>query len=148
MLELNARVIERLAQATIPPGARVQRLEDEQAALLARLEGERHFRILTTHISEAAKTILPVGTAVEEFAQAMRSPLRPPRRLAGGLARARTAWRHPDGTFVTNVEVAVLEAEREDRQDSVGLAQYDERYPAGGRARAKNASRYAEGAFA
>lgn len=74
-----------------------------------------------------------IGDAVEKFAQAMRAPV--PRGRAGGLARARSAWRYFDGTFVPESEK--LEAYR---------LEY-ERYASGGRARAASAYRLADGTF-
>jgi hypothetical protein len=64
------------------------------------------------------------------------SALRARRGRAGGLARARTAWRHPDGTFMPKSEK--WEAYRDDY----------ERQAAGGRARAAGAERYRDGTFA
>jgi hypothetical protein len=63
----------------------------------------------------------------------MRAPS--PRGRAGGLARARSAWRHFDGTFMP--ESAKLEAL---------VADY-ERYAASGRARAAEATRATDGTF-
>jgi hypothetical protein len=54
---------------------------------------------------------------------------------AGGLARARSAWRHFDGTFMP--ESAKIEAQ---------IAEYD-RYVAGRRARAARAARSRDGTF-
>jgi hypothetical protein len=112
---------------------RVQRLEHQQAELLLRLEGERQLRILAAQIIGAAQVAPLIGGAVEKFAQAKRAPL--PRGHAGGLARARSAWRHFDGTFMA--ESTKLEAR---------VAGY-ERYAAGGRARAARALRNSDGTF-
>jgi hypothetical protein len=112
---------------------RIQRLEREHAELRARLESERQLRILAAQIVGAAQVAPVVGSAVEKFAQAMRAPL--PRGRAGGLARARSAWRFFDGTFMPESEK--VEAR---------LADY-ERYAAGGRARAARAVRSADGTF-
>lgn len=113
--------------------ARIQRLESTQADLTSRLESERQLRILALQISCVAQAAPVVGLALERFAQAMRSPV--PRGRSGGLARARIAWRHFDGTFMP--ESAKLEAT---------IADY-ERYAAGGRARAARARRAADGSF-
>jgi len=79
----------------------IQRLEREQNALRGRLEGERNLRILTAHIGAAAQAAPVIGAAIERFAEAMRAALPPPRRgRAGSLARAKTAWRYFDGTFM------------------------------------------------
>ena len=112
---------------------RIQRLEREHAELRARLEGERQLRILAAQIVGAAQMAPVIGGAVEKFAEAMRAPL--PRGRAGGIARARSAWRYFDGTFMP--ESAKLEAV---------VADY-ERYAAGGRARAAEATRATDGTF-
>ncbi len=112
---------------------RIQRLEREQAALRARLESERQLRILAAQIVAAAQVAPVIGDAVEKFAQAMRAPL--PRGRAGGLARARSAWRYLDGSFMPDSE-----------KFEASLLEY-ERYAAGGRARAAQARRMRDGTF-
>lgn len=112
---------------------RVQRLEREQAELRARLDGERQLRFLAAQIVGAAQFAPVIGAAVENFAQAMRAPA--PRGRAGGLARARGAWRYFDGTFMSESEK--LEAYRQDY----------ERFAAGGRARARFGGRDSRGRF-
>ena len=124
---------EQLVRATSDLSARVQRLELEHAALRVRLEGERQLRILTAHIASAAQVAPVIEAAIERFAQAMRAPL--PRGRTGGLARARTAWRYFDGTFMP-------ESEKE-----AAYAEEYERYAKGGRARAASASRSGLGSF-
>jgi hypothetical protein len=92
---------------------RIERIEAAQAALRARVEGERQLRFLAREIGKAADLAPIIGDAVEKLAQALRSPL--PRGRAGGLARARTAWRHFDGTFLleaAKAEVYLAERER------------------------------------
>jgi hypothetical protein len=113
---------------------RIQRIEAEQAALRAEIEGDRQLRFLTAEIVGAAQGAPVIGSAIEQFAEAMRAPLA--RGRAGGLARARKAWRYFDGTFMP--ESAKFEAYREEY----------ERYAAGGRVRAANARRAADGTFA
>jgi len=112
---------------------RIQRLEREHGELRARLESERQLRILAAQIVGAAQIAPVIGGAVEKFAEAMRAP--PPRGRAGGRARARSAWRYFDGTFMPESEK--FEAYREEY----------ERYAAGGRARAARAKRAADGTF-
>ncbi|MGD0073219.1 MAG: hypothetical protein ABSD31_02630 [Candidatus Binataceae bacterium] len=112
---------------------RVQRLESEQGQLRARLEGDRQLRLLTANITSAALVAPEIGAAIERFAQAMRAPL--PRGRAGGLARARDAWRYVDGTLMP-------ESERHD-----AYRQEYERYAAVGRARAAGARRATDGTF-
>jgi hypothetical protein len=68
---------------------RIQRIEAEQAALRAEIEGERQLRFLTAQIVAAAQATPVIGAAIEKFTQAMRVPF--PRCRAGGLARARQA---------------------------------------------------------
>lgn len=129
-----------LERVTSDLSARLQRLEEEQAALRARLEGDRQLRILTAHIAAAAQAAPAIGFAIERFAEAMRAPLPlQPRGHAGGLARAQAAWRYSDGTFMP-------EAERRAAIEEFELAEY-ERYAAGGRARAASAIRNEEGKF-
>jgi hypothetical protein len=137
MFGLSRAVADELRQATSDLMARVQRLEAEQAAMRTRLEGERQARMLAANISAAARAAPTVGLAVEPFAQAMRAPL--PRGRAGGLVRARTAWRFTDGTFMS-------ESERQAAIDEFELENY-ERHAAGGRARAERATRAPDGTF-
>ncbi len=123
----------RIELATSDLLERIQRLEREQAEIRSRFEGERQLRILAAQISSAAMIAPLIGSAIENFSKSLRAPL--PRGRAGGLARARTAWRYLDGSFMP--ESAKLEAYR---------AEY-ERYAAGGRARAACAKRAANGTF-
>jgi hypothetical protein len=113
---------------------RIQRNEAEDAALRAQIEGERQLRFLAAEIVGAAKAAPVIAEAIEHFAQAMRAPL--PRGRAGGLARARSAWRYFDGTFMPESEK--LAAFREEYR----------RFASGGRARAAQATRNADGTFA
>ncbi len=127
---------EQLVRATSDLAARVQRLETEHGALRARLEGERQFRLFTVNVAAAAQAAPAIGAAIEQFAQAMRAPLTPPPRgSAGGLARARSAWRYFNGTFMPDSE-----------KEATYFEQY-ERHAAGGRARAKKATRNSDGTF-
>ena len=73
-------------------------------------------------VSHAAESALAVGTALEAFARAMRA--RPMRGRAGGLARARSAWRYADGAFAAN-------SERDEAIEEFECAEY-ERCAAGG----------------
>jgi hypothetical protein len=97
--------------------ARVQRLENEQAALRARLEVARRLRFLVAHIAAAAQVAPAVGAAMEVFAESMRAPV--PRGRAGGIARARTAWRYLYGIFMSA-----------SKKEAAYLAEY-ERYAVG-----------------
>jgi len=76
----------------------ILRLAREQAEPRARLEGDRQLRFLAVQIAGAAQVAAIIGGAVENFGRAMRAPLRQGR--AGGIVRARAAWRHFDGTFM------------------------------------------------
>lgn len=128
---------EQLVRVTSDLSARVQRLEVEQAALRARLDDERQLRIVTAQIAAAAQAAPAIGAAIERFAEAMRAPLPlVPRGRAGGLARAKGAWRYLDGTFMPESE-----------KEAAYLEEF-ERYAAGGRARARAASRCTDGTFA
>jgi hypothetical protein len=113
---------------------RIQRLEAEQAALRAEIEGERQLRFLTAEIVGAAQAAPVIGSALENFAQAMRAQL--PRGRAGGLVRARGAWRYFDGTFMPESE-----------NKSLTYSEEYERYAADGRARARSAKRASDGTF-
>jgi len=120
-----------------------ERLDVELAVVRAELAAIRGGRSpwpgrMASEISDAAEAA--IGQAIENFARALRrSPVAPTRGRAGGLARAREAWRYSDGTFMPNTErkAAIEECE---------LEEY-ERYAPGGRARAARAKRGADGAF-
>jgi hypothetical protein len=109
MLGFRRHIRDELIHTTSALLARIQRLEDGQAEMRARLEGERQLRVFTANLAAAAQVAPAIGAAIEGFAEAMRAPL--PCGRAGGLARARTAWRYFDGTFmsVSEIEAADLE---------------------------------------
>jgi len=88
-------------------------------------------RITASHGLEAAG-------AIEKGLRGMVAPLS--RGKAGGLARAQSALRYSDGTFMSEDEHQVAIEEFQ-------LAKY-ERYAAGGRARAATALRAPDGTFA
>ena len=136
MFVSRRRIRDELVHTTSALLARIQRLEDEHTKIHARLEGERQLRIYIAQVAAAARVAPLLGVAMERFAQAMRAPLPVVQRgRAGGLARAKTAWRYFDGTFMPESEKA--EAYREEH----------ERYAAGGRARARCALRNWDGTF-
>ncbi len=112
---------------------RIQRLEAEHFALRAEIGGERHLRFLTAQIVGAAADASIIGSPVQKFAQAMRAPL--PRGRAGGMARASSAGRYFDGTFMPPSEKR--EAYRLDY----------ERFARGGRVRATLGLRGPDGRF-
>ncbi len=113
---------------------RIQRLEAEQAALRAQTEGERQLRFLAVELVGAAQATPIIGSALEKFAQATRQPLT--RGRTGGLARARSAWRYFERTFMP--ESGKVQAYRRGY----------ERHASGGRARAATTARNADGSFA
>jgi hypothetical protein len=133
MLLTSSRIRQHIDLVTSDFRERIQRLENDQAELRSHIEGERQLQILVANISAAGQGASMIGSAFENFAMTMRAPL--PRGRAGGLARARKAWRYFDGTFMPESEKA--EAYR---------AEY-ERYAAGGRLRARTALRADNGTF-
>lgn len=133
MLGFHRTDADELRRTTSELLARIQRLESAHAEIRASLESERRLRLLTANITSAALIAPEIGAAIEHFAQAMRAPI--PRGRVGGLARARSAWRYSDGTFMPESEK--FEAYCEEY----------ERYAAGGRARAAVANRAADGTF-
>jgi hypothetical protein len=136
MFGLARRTTDQLFQTTSALKARIQRLEDEQAQLRARLDGDRSLRLFVGHIAAAAQAAPAIGAAIERLAEAMRAPRAPiPRGPAGGLVRASTAWRYFNGTFMPESE-----------KEAAYFEEY-ERYAAGGRARAAKALRGSAGTF-
>jgi hypothetical protein len=110
--------------------ARVPTLDDPN--LIARLAA----RVSRAHAKadrELDRFLLAIHSAGETAATL--SALEARRGRAGGLARARTAWRYIDGTFMPESEKS--EAYREEY----------ERFAAGGRARAAQARRASDGSF-
>jgi hypothetical protein len=102
MLFRGPHALETIGVRTSDSLDRIQRTEAEQAALRAQIAGERQLRFLMAEIAGAAQPAPVIGNAVENFAQAMRAPRAHGR--AGSLARARSAWRYSDGTFMPNSE--------------------------------------------
>ena len=108
---------------------RLQRVESE--LIFTKLE--RFFRELHTAIELAARQGIDAAGAIEKGLSAIVAPL--PHGKAGGLARASTAWRYFDGTFMPASQKAVAYR-----------GEY-ERFAAGGRARALGAQRARDGRF-
>jgi hypothetical protein len=108
---------------------RLQQVEEECARI--------RFGRMASAISEAAELAmrqgLPAALAIAKGLRAVVANLPPGK--AGGLARARQAWRYSDGTFMPESEK--FAAYREEY----------ERHAAGGRARAKVAARATDGTF-
>ena len=103
----------------------------------ARLRSQRKLDRLLAGIHDAGEAALLLGAAFENFAANLRAPGK--RGWAGGIARARLAWRYSDGAFMPNDEAKQLREEFE-------LEEY-EHHAAGGRARASRARRAADGRF-
>jgi hypothetical protein len=112
---------------------RLQRVERE--LMSAKLD--RFFHQLHIAIQLTVQRGSDISEAIEKGLRARAAPL--PRGKAGGLARARSAWRYQDGTFMR-------ESEREAAIEEWKLAEY-ERYARGGRRRAALAQRAANGTF-
>jgi hypothetical protein len=130
IINTNQRFVADLSslRSTLLP--RLQRVERELlSASLGRLFAELHVAV---HL--VVRQGLEAGEAMEKSLRALTAPL--PRGKVGGLARARTAWRYFDGTFMP--ESMKWEAYCEEY----------ERFAKGGRARAASANRLADGTFA
>lgn len=121
----------------------VSRASDRAVRRAARAERRRRIAIavfLRRYLAAKVRQADEVGAAFEGFGQAMRSPL--PRRqisLLGGRARAKSAFRGKDGTFLSTAEVDAL-------LDEIAAEEY-ERHAPGGRARAAGALRGSDGRF-
>ena len=120
----------------------LQRLQRDHAQLVARIDAEAAMRRVVAGAVQAAQTGATVGAALEDFARAMRRPLK--RGRAGGLARAslasRIGERWPDGRVMAHADWEQIERK-------VAEAAYM-RFAAGGFARATGAARFADGTFA
>jgi len=106
----------------------------ELAALKSATASASPWPRLATEISSAAEAATSQGMVAGELSRPA-----PVRGRAGGLARARDAWRCSDGTFMPDYDKEAEIAEHE-------IEEY-ERYAAGGRARALRARRRADGTF-
>jgi hypothetical protein len=126
---MNQRLAAELSELRSSVLERVERLEDE----LVKEKLGRGFRELHTAIQLCVKRGREAAAALEVGLRASVAAL--PRGKAGGLARARSAWRSFDGTFMPESEKEVTYRE-----------EY-ERYAAGGRARAVLARRDSYGKF-
>jgi len=79
---------------------------------------------------------VPATRAIAAGLQAVMAPLPPPPPgVAGGVARARHAWRYDNGTFMSY-----------DDEEQILIEQH-ERMARGGRARARSAKRAPDGTF-
>jgi hypothetical protein len=129
IIETHQRLVTDLCElrSTILP--RLQQVEHELlSAKLGRLFAELHVAIELT-----VRQGLEAAASIEKGCRGMVAPL--PRGKAGGLERAKRAWRYSDGTFMPQREI-----------DSFWAAEY-ERYAKGGRARAASAQRAPDGTF-
>lgn len=124
------RRIQQLSVELAELRSRVPTLDDPN--LIARLAA-RLSRVHAKADRELDRFLLAIHSAGETAATL--SALEARRGRAGGLARARTAWRYNNGTFMPESEKS--EAYREEY----------ERFAAGGRARASQARRASDGTF-
>jgi hypothetical protein len=108
---------------------RLQQLEQE----CARIQLGRMLSAIHEAAELAVRQGVPAALAIGTGLRLVVAPLPPGK--AGGLARAREAWRYADGTFMPESEK--FEACREEY----------ERYAAAGRARARTALRAIDGTF-
>jgi hypothetical protein len=127
---------------------RIQQLSAELAELRAhvpRLDDPNLVARLATQVGRAQAK---ADRALDRFLVAIQSAAETAASLrieqdrrgrAGGLARAKTAWRYLDGTFLS-------EAERHANIEAFEFEEY-ERHAAGGRARAASAQRTPDGRF-
>jgi hypothetical protein len=132
MLLLNRQIAKHLIETTSALLERVQRLEEEQAVLRGRLEGERQLRLLTARI---ALRLRPSRLLGKQSKDSLRQCGHQCRVGAPADSRARSAWRYFDGTFMPESEK--IEAYR---------VEY-ERFASGGRVRAAKALRARDGTF-
>jgi len=144
MLFARASELDALRITTSALQQRIQQLSAELAQVRASvptLDGPNLVARLAAGISRAqAKAdreldcfLLAIHCAAETAATLSAQEAR--RGRGGGLARARTAWRYVDGTFMPESE-----------KQKVYREEY-ERYAAGGRERAAHATRAADGRF-
>jgi uracil-DNA glycosylase len=119
---------------------RLQRLETLVEVLQASLVGHQEVNGRSTSDMPPPAAVLVIGKAPEDFANAMRHPVR---GRAGCLARTRLAARleerWPDGRFMSHADWRTLELKA---ADVVYM-----RHAAGGFARAALASRACDGTF-
>lgn len=145
MLFARERELRALRVTTSTLEERIQQLGVELAELSVRvptLDDPNLIARLAARVSRAQakadreldRFLLAIHSAAETAATLSARQVR--RGRAGGLARARTAWRYLDGSFMP--ESVKNEAYREEY----------ERHAAGGRARAASALRYSDGTFA
>jgi hypothetical protein len=129
LLERVQQLTQELDQLRGDMNMRLQQVEEE----CARTQLHRVIREIHKAAQFAVQTGLPAALAIEQSIRALAKPL--PRGRAGGLVRARTAWRYGDGTFMP--EAQKFEAYRQEY----------ERHAASGRIRAANAVRNHDGKF-
>jgi len=110
------------------PGRRAAEQRDDLNQHLDALVNAAIEAYPAAHVVTASVIVDPFDAPVVEIPEQNRY-------RAGGLARVRDAIRAPDGTFLSNAEIAAMVAER-----SEGRAR-------GGRARAATARRASDGTF-
>jgi hypothetical protein len=115
-----------LVQLWMDVGMLLHQVEEECARI--------RFQRMLREIHKAAELAVRHAAALA-IEKGLRAAAPLPRGGAGGLARARTAWRYNNGTFVPEVE-----------KFEVYRQEY-ERYAAGGRVRAARTLRTSDGTF-
>ena len=140
MLELFHRSGRKLQEQVKQLAYELSQLRGDVTDRLHQVEQECErirLRRMLSAIHEAAQLAVglrvPLAVEIGKGLRGMIAPFLPCK--AGGLARARNAWRYADGTFMPESEK--FEAYREEY----------ERYAAGGRARARGAARSPEETF-
>jgi hypothetical protein len=118
--------------------ATVQRLELECESLR---RAQADMAAIFEHTDVIERIVERVAERLSRSARpdVTEKPMPARRGQAGGLARARNAWRYADGTFMP-------EGERVTAIQDAALAEY-ERFAAGGRKRAASANRAIDGTF-
>jgi hypothetical protein len=129
MIDAHQRLAADLSELRFAILPRLQQVERE----LMGAKLDRFFAELRIAIQLTVRQGFEAAEAVEQGLCALVAPL--PRGKAGGLARAKTAWRFFDGTFMPESEK--WEAYREEY----------ERHAKGGRARAARVHRARNGTF-
>ena len=134
----SRKLLARVAESDQRLDGRIDQLARELDERIQRLEWAPRLARMGRELAAAATLAQQGCRAAHAIEHALRAigaaPL--PRGKAGGLARARTAWRYDDGTFASD-----------SLKEEASRAEY-ERYARGGRQRAASAHRYEDGTFA
>jgi hypothetical protein len=144
MLVKRERELNALRVTTSTLEQRIQQLSAELAELRAHIVPRDDSNLVAVLADRVSRAQVKADHELERFllaihsvaeTAAMHATLSTRRGRAGGLARAPTAWRYLDGTFMPDTE------------KSEGYRKEYERDAAGGRARAASALRAADGTF-